>query len=155
MHVHRFHPRSYCTPIVRRQSVHSICKRLVSTRFQTIHSVPHSSPVPLVAIAFDLPNHGSRLHHPEHNQEWCPSIDTRQVLWDIMYSFKIILSVFDLTVLNCRQQGVKDVTALIDSVAHFLPGFIVQKKKTIRWGVVGVSLGGHLAFQLAVAGQSS
>ncbi|OZJ02745.1 hypothetical protein BZG36_04665 [Bifiguratus adelaidae] len=82
----------------------------------------------LVLIAFDHPNHGSRLLDKKYNLTWAEGNDTHGLdMWATQYS------------------TAADVSHLIDVVPGYLfPNF--DRNPVVRWGVCGISLGGHSTY---------
>ncbi|PHH88163.1 hypothetical protein CDD83_7881 [Cordyceps sp. RAO-2017] len=110
------HPRTRT-----RARMHDIARRTVDAWHQ---QQPQPQRRGLVALAFDMPNHGSRLVSPEANQTWRDGNERHAV--DMAGAVK---------------GGRADMSALMDLVAGYL-GRRVDAHLALGW-----SLGGHSAWQ--------
>lgn len=91
------------------------------------HSHPVSAKRGLVALAFDMPNHGSRLVSEQANRAWDEDDGNEQHALDMMGIIK---------------GGKSDMAALMDLVAGYLGRDNVDGHVCLGW-----SLGGHSAWQ--------
>lgn len=78
----------------------------------------------LVALAFDMPNHGSRQVSPRANRDWAQGNETHA-----------------LDMLAMIRAGVSDMQALMDLVEGYL------RRDVVSHLCLGWSLGGHCAWQ--------
>ncbi|KAH6874772.1 hypothetical protein B0T10DRAFT_498523 [Thelonectria olida] len=109
------HPRTRT-----RARMHDIARRTLATW----HAHPTSQTRGLVALAFDMPNHGSRLVSEEANRAWDEGNERHA-----------------LDMLGMVKGGVADMGGLMDLVAGYL-GRRVDGHVCLGW-----SLGGHSAWQ--------
>ncbi|KAI9320195.1 hypothetical protein BX666DRAFT_1853037 [Dichotomocladium elegans] len=91
----------------------------------------------MIVVAFDQPNHGTRLVHPLANYGWKERSNQNpthaQDMWSFFYSTS------------------RTVSELIDVIEDYLFG--PQERSRVQvWGVVGFSMGGHGAFMASANG---
>ncbi|RUS18609.1 hypothetical protein BC937DRAFT_88558 [Endogone sp. FLAS-F59071] len=89
----------------------------------------------LIVISFDHVNHGTRLVNENANLTWADGNMTHAMdMWSIQYG------------------TARDVSNLID----VLPAYLFPDEDAsivMKWGVCGISLGGHSAFLVLAAGK--
>jgi pimeloyl-ACP methyl ester carboxylesterase len=91
----------------------------------------------LIVVAFDCPNHGSRLVHKLANFAWAEG------------KYQNPNHAVDMwTMVNSTARVVSE---LIDVLEHYLFGPREQHIVEV-WGVLGFSMGGHAAFMAAADG---
>lgn len=92
----------------------------------------------IIVIAFDHPNHGTRLIHSLGNFTWKQNGHENpfhaQDMWSMFYSSS------------------QTISGLIDIVEDYLFG-PQQESRVQVWGVMGFSMGGHASFMAAANGK--
>ena len=110
------HPRGSA-----RRRMHDIARRVV----HAYHQTPSASTRGLIALAFDMPNHGSRMVSKTGNLTWQSGNETHAI--DMMGAVK---------------GGVCDMSGLMDVVGAYIRRPNVDGHVCLGW-----SLGGHAAWE--------
>lgn len=94
------------------------------------NSTPSASSRGLIALSFDMPNHGTRCVSPEANNAWKDG--------NVMHA---------VDMMGMVKGGRGDMSGLMDVVAGYLQGHTDREVRVEGHVCLGWSLGGHAAWQ--------